>query len=54
METYRGKMSKHVVKTFHGLIWVDSLGSRRGVVGSDVDFGHGSSLVASPVRSGVV
>ena len=31
--------------SFHCLSWVDSLGSRRGVIGVDVDFGRSSSLV---------
>ena len=49
-----GLMNKHTVKHFHGLLLLDSLGSRRGMIGADVDFGHGAVLVASPERSAVV
>ena len=40
--------------SFHGLLLVDSLGSRRGVVGGTADLGLSVSLVASPERSAVV
>ena len=34
-----GLMNKHIVKhiVFHGMLSLDSLGSRRGVIGVDVD-----------------
>ena len=37
--------------SFHGMLLLDSLGSRRGVVGVDVDFGHRMRWL--PHRSGV-
>ena len=40
--------------SFHGMLLLDSLGSRRGVIGGAVDFGRCVPLVASPVRSAVV
>ena len=40
--------------SFHGLLLLNSLGSRRGVVGGTADSGLSVSLVASPVRSAVV
>ena len=39
--------------SFHGMLLLDSLGSRRGVVGGTVDFGRCVPLVASPERSAV-
>ena len=65
---YRRKVSKgvrvvkHIVKHIghtgmrgaYGLFLIDSLGSRRGVIGDDVGIGRGASLVASPERSAVV
>jgi hypothetical protein len=36
------------------LFLIDGLGSRRGVIGDDVDRGRGVLLVASPQRSAVV
>jgi len=38
----------------HGVFLLDSLGSRRGVIGGAVDFGRCVPLVASPERSAVV
>ena len=35
------------------MLLIDSLGSRRGVVGGTADFGLSVSLVASPERSAV-
>ena len=40
--------------SFHDLLLLDSLGSRRGVVGGTAGLGLSVSLVASPVRSAVV
>ena len=40
--------------SFHGMLLLDSLGSRRGVIGVDVDGWSWDALVASPVRSAVV
>ena len=40
--------------SFHDLLLLDSLGSRRGVVGGNVGLGLSISLVASPERSAVV
>ena len=40
--------------SFHGMLLLDSLGSRRGVIGVDVDCRSWDALVASPVRSAVV
>ena len=40
--------------SFHGMLLLDSLGSRRGVVGGTVDSGRCVPLVASPERSAVV
>ena len=40
--------------SFHGMLLLDSLGSRRGVVGGTVGLGRCVPLVASPVRSDVV
>ena len=37
--------------SFHGMLLLDSLGSRRGVVGGTVDSGRCVPLVASPERS---
>ena len=40
--------------SFHGMLLLDSLGSRRGVIGVDVDSWSWDALVASPERSAVV
>ena len=40
--------------SFHGLLLIDSLGSRRGVIGVDVGGISWDALVASPERSAVV
>jgi hypothetical protein len=40
--------------SFHGTLLLDSLGSRRGVIGVDVDGWSWDALVASPERSAVV
>jgi hypothetical protein len=40
--------------SFPGMLLVDSLGSRRGLIGVDVDGISWDALVASPVRSAVV
>ena len=40
--------------SFHGMLLLDSLGSRRGVIGVDVDGWSWDALVASPERSAVV
>ena len=40
--------------SFYGMLLLDSLGSRRGVIGVDVDGISWDALVASPERSAVV
>ena len=40
--------------SFHGMLLLDSLGSRRGVIDVDVDGWSWDALVASPVRSTVL
>ena len=40
--------------SFHGMLLLDSLGSRRVVIGVDVDCRSWDALVASPERSAVV
>ena len=40
--------------SFHGMLLLDSLGSRRGAIGVDVDCLSWDALVASPVRSAIV
>ena len=39
--------------SIHGMLLLDSLGSRRGVIGVDVEGISWNALVASPVRSAV-
>ena len=39
--------------SFHGMLLLDSLGSRRGVIGVDVECVSWNALVASPERSAV-
>ena len=49
-----GFHSPSVLFFFSWFALLDSLGSRRGVVGGTADFGLGVSLAASPKRSAVV
>ena len=49
-----GSHSPSVLFFFSWFALLDSLGSRRGVIGGTADFGLSVSLVASPVRSAVV